>query len=82
MHLPEGLCSQVLTGVVFVADSQESKIEENIESLNDLDENLKFHKKSLETVPFVIQYNKRDMGSIMAVSDIEAVLNKYNVPCL
>lgn len=67
-------------GVVFVADSQESKIEENIESLNDLDENLKFHKKSLETVPFVIQYNKRDMGSIMAVSDIEAVLNKYNVP--
>jgi signal recognition particle receptor subunit beta len=67
-------------GVVFVADSQESKIEENIESLNDLDENLKFHQKSLETVPFVIQYNKRDMGSIMAVSDIEAVLNKYNVP--
>ena len=67
-------------GVVFVADSQESKIDENIESLNDLDENLKFHKKSLETVPFVIQYNKRDMGSIMSVSDIEAVLNKYNVP--
>ena len=67
-------------GVIFVADSQESKIDENIESLNDLDENLKFHKKSLETVPFVIQYNKRDMGSIMSVSDIEAVLNKYNVP--
>ena len=68
-------------GVVFVADSQESKIDENIESLNDLDENLKFHTKSLETVPFVIQYNKRDMGSsIMSVSDIEAVLNKDNVP--
>ena len=67
-------------GVVFVADSQESKIDENIESLNDLDENLKFHNKSLETVPFVIQYNKRDMGNIMSVSDIEAVLNNYNVP--
>lgn len=67
-------------GVVFVADSQASKLDENIESLNDLDENLKFHKKSLETVPFIIQYNKRDMGSIMTVSDLEAELNKYNVP--
>jgi len=67
-------------GVVFVADSQESKLDENIESLNDLDENLKFHKKGLETVPFVMQYNKRDMGGIMSVSDLETALNKYNVP--
>jgi len=67
-------------GVVFVADSQASKLDENIESLNDLDENLKFHKKSLETVPFVIQYNKRDIGSVMSVSDLEAAINKYNVP--
>ncbi len=67
-------------GVVFVADSQESMLDENIESLNDLDENLKFHKKSLETIPFVIQYNKRDLGRIMPVSELEAALNKYNVP--
>jgi len=67
-------------GVVFVADSQASKLEENIESLNDLDENLKFHKKGLETVPFVMQYNKRDMGGIMLVSELEAELNKYNAP--
>src|SRR5210317_886119 len=67
-------------GVIFVADSQLSKLDENIESLNDLDENLKFHKKSLETVPFVIQYNKRDMDDIMSVSDLEAAINKYNIP--
>ena len=67
-------------GVVFVADSQLSKLDENIESLNDLDENLKFHKKSLETVPFVIQYNKRDMDGTMSVSDLEAAINKYNIP--
>lgn len=67
-------------GVIFVADSQESMLDENIESLNDLDENLKFHKKSLETIPFVIQYNKRDMRRIMPVSELEAALNKYNVP--
>jgi len=67
-------------GVVFVADSQSSKLDENIESLNDLDENLKFHKKSLETVPFVIQYNKRDMGDTMSVSELGSALNKYNVP--
>lgn len=67
-------------GVVFVADSQQGKMDENIESLKDLDDNLKFHKKGLETVPFVIQYNKRDMDDLIPVSELEAALNTYNVP--
>jgi len=67
-------------GVVFVADSQQGKMDENIESLKDLDDNLKFHKKGLETVPFVLQYNKRDMNNLLSVSELEAALNTYNVP--
>ncbi len=67
-------------GVVFVADSQQGKMDENIESLKDLDDNLKFHKKGLGTVPFVMQYNKRDMDNLMSVSELEDALNTYNVP--
>ena len=57
----------VLTGVdglVFVADSQRDKMEENIESLNNLEENLNYYGKSIKTIPIVIQYNKRDLADV------------------
>jgi len=67
-------------GVVFVADSQTGKIEDNIESFKDLEENLKFYKKDLLTTPFVIQYNKRDLPDVMPVEELNRVLNKLQVP--
>ncbi len=73
----------VLTGVdgiIFVADSQNDKMKENIESLNDLDSNLKYYKKELDAIPFVIQYNKRDLENIIPVEEMNPVLNKFDVP--
>lgn len=67
-------------GVVFVADSQESKMDENIESLEDLNENLNYYKKDLSSIPFVMQYNKRDMDNILPVAELNQKLNPNNVP--
>jgi len=68
-------------GVVFVADSQREKMEENIESLNDLNENLAYYKKDLGTLPFVIQYNKRDLDNIVPVEELNAAVNTLHFPC-
>jgi len=73
----------VLTGVdgiIFVADSQADKMEENIASMNDLKENLKYYNKDLESVPFVIQYNKRDLDVILPSEEMESELNMLQVP--
>lgn len=73
----------VLTGVdgiIFVADSQTDKMEENIESMNDLKENLKYYNKDLESNPFVIQYNKRDLDAILPAEEMESKLNTLQVP--
>lgn len=68
-------------GVVFVADSQTDKMDENIESINDLRENLKYYQKELPSFPFVIQYNKRDLPDIVSVPTLNTVLNTLHVPC-
>jgi mutual gliding-motility protein MglA len=73
----------VLTGVdglVFVADSQRDKMEENIESLNNLEENLNYYGKSIKTIPIVIQYNKRDLTDVTPVSEMEQMINSYGYP--
>ncbi len=67
-------------GVVFVADSQASKLDENIESLQDLNENLNYYKKDLSTIPFVMQYNKRDMDNILPIAELDQKINSGNVP--
>jgi mutual gliding-motility protein MglA len=67
-------------GVVFVADSQTDKLQDNIESLEDLGEHLRFYKKDLTTFPFVLQYNKRDLPDIMPVDTLDARLNTLYVP--
>lgn len=67
-------------GVVFVADSQVDKMDENIESLNDLKDNLGYYKKDLESIPFVIQYNKRDLDHVVSVKELEGKLNIIMVP--
>ena len=47
-------------GIVFVADSQWDRMKENVESLRNLDENLREYRTSLDEIPYVLQYNKRD----------------------
>ena len=73
----------VLTGVdgiIFVADSEEGKMEENIESLDDLKENLKYYNKDLQTIPFVMQYNKRDLERVIPVNELDRQLNPKGNP--
>jgi signal recognition particle receptor subunit beta len=73
----------VLTGVdgiIFVADSEEGKMEENIESLDDLKENLKYYNKDLQSIPFVMQYNKRDLERLIPVDELERELNPGGNP--
>jgi signal recognition particle receptor subunit beta len=66
--------------VVFVADSSRGKLDENLESLRNLEQNLNEHGMSLDEIPWVIQYNKRDIGDAMAVADLNARLNPLRVP--
>jgi signal recognition particle receptor subunit beta len=63
-------------GLVFVVDSQEGRLDENIESYNNLMDNLKDYNYSLQDIPMVIQYNKRDLPDIMPISDLQLYLNK------
>ena len=67
-------------GVIFVADSQQDKMEENVESLDDLRENLKYYKKDVESIPYVIQYNKRDLKNILPADEMERQLNTHRAP--
>jgi hypothetical protein len=69
-------------GVVFVADSQSSRFDANIESLYNLHENLEEYKLSVDDLPFVIQYNKRDMPDIISLEDLEQELNPERYPSL
>ncbi len=67
-------------GVVFVGDSQRSKKEENIESLNNLKENLVEYGYDIMTLPIVLQYNKRDLPDVMSIAELQADLNWNNLP--
>ena len=72
----------VLTGVdgiVFVADSQRDKMEENVESLANLEENLNYYGKSMKTIPLVIQYNKRDLEKVVPVEVMDQKLKSSGI---
>jgi signal recognition particle receptor subunit beta len=66
--------------VVFVADSQREMSEKNVESLENLSENLLANGLDPQTIPLVIQYNKRDLSNVMEVNELERLLNRRNVP--
>jgi signal recognition particle receptor subunit beta len=67
-------------GVVFVADSQVARMEANQESLDNLRTNLAEQGYSLDKIPFVMQYNKRDMPDISTIEELREALNPTNVP--
>jgi signal recognition particle receptor subunit beta len=67
-------------GLVFVADSQASRAEANIEAMHNLYENLETYGYELDKIPFAIQYNKRDMPNILPVTELRAQINPMGVP--
>jgi signal recognition particle receptor subunit beta len=67
-------------GVVFCADSQLTRIDANLESLENLRVNLEEQGYNPGKIPLVIQYNKRDLPNIASVAELHALLNQRNVP--
>ena len=67
-------------GVIFVADSQMERLEANQESVENLRTNLAEQGYSLEKIPYVIQYNKRDLPNVVSVEELRSLINPMNVP--
>ncbi len=67
-------------GVVFVADSQRNRQADNLESLQNLRQNLQDYGMNLDEMPFVLQYNKRDMENVMTIDEMNSTLNLTGVP--
>lgn len=69
-----------LDGVVFVADSQAERMEENIQAFRNLERNLEAQGYDIREVPLVVQYNKRDLPSAATMKELRSNLNLYNSP--
>ena len=69
-------------GVVFVADSQEERMDANVESLYNLEENLQSQGYDLMKIPYVLQLNKRDLSNIVTADDLAAELQKKGEPVI
>jgi signal recognition particle receptor subunit beta len=67
-------------GVVFVADSQEARMDANVESLRNLEKNLEEHGFDLSTIPYVLQLNKRDLPTSVAADEMYRQLNYKGEP--
>jgi signal recognition particle receptor subunit beta len=67
-------------GVVFVADSQIERMEANLESLENLRVNLSEQGYDLDRLPYVVQYNKRDLPNVATVDELRRMLNPRGVP--
>jgi signal recognition particle receptor subunit beta len=67
-------------GVVMVFDSQRAREDANLETLENLKDNLHAHGKSLSEVPHVVQFNKRDLYDVTPVEELERSLNRFGAP--
>lgn len=67
-------------GVIFIADSAPDKMAENIESLDNLRENLDEYGKDINEIPIVIQYNKQDLPNALSSEEMDKKLNSYGAP--
>lgn len=67
-------------GIVFVADSQVERMDANIESFENMKLNLEEHGYNLNNVPYVVQYNKRDLPNTVPVQELKRVLNTNAAP--
>jgi len=67
-------------GVVFVADSQEARMEANIEALKNLEKNLREQGYDLKSLPYALQFNKRDLPTAVSVEEMYRLLNYKEEP--
>src|SRR6202165_936342 len=67
-------------GIVFVVDSQDHALDANLESLQNLEDNLKRQGIRIREIPLVLQYNKRDLPNAQQVGELEAEINKLGSP--
>jgi signal recognition particle receptor subunit beta len=67
-------------GVVFVADSHADRMEDNLASLKDLEDNLRYYGKKVENTPLIIQYNKRDLPDLLTIEELNHKINRLNTP--
>jgi hypothetical protein len=67
-------------GIVFVADSQDFALDANLESLQNLEDNLKRQGVRIREIPLVLQFNKRDLPNAMAAAEMDREINKYGAP--
>jgi hypothetical protein len=69
-------------GVVFVADSQEERLDANLETLDNLKEHLKEHNLDLMSIPYILQLNKRDLPNVLPIEELKKHLGVKNEPTL
>jgi signal recognition particle receptor subunit beta len=62
-------------GIVFVADSQYEKMEENLKSFQNLEDNMRALNLNIDDIPYVLQYNKRDLPNVAPVEYMDFLLN-------
>jgi signal recognition particle receptor subunit beta len=74
------LVLQGVDGIVFVADSSESKMEENLESLENLKNNLAEYGKDIREIPLVFQFNKRDLPDALTIDALNERMNHWGCP--
>ena len=67
-------------GVIFAADSQEERMDANVEALDNLVTNLKSQGYDFNTIPYVLQFNKRDLPTAMPVEEMKKILGRRNEP--
>ncbi|MBP7860756.1 GTPase domain-containing protein [bacterium] len=67
-------------GVIFVADSDAMRSKDNGESLQNMVENLAEYSLTLDSIPWVLQYNKRDLANAMPIERMEREMNSRQVP--
>ena len=75
-NLTRKLVLRGVDGLVFVADSQWDRLKDNVESLRDLQDNVREHGLELTSMPWVLQYNKRDLDNVAPLDYLEYTLNR------
>ena len=74
------LILNAVDGIIFVADSDVMRSKDNGESLQNMVDNLKEYSLTLDQIPWVLQYNKRDLANAMPIERMERELNPTGVP--
>jgi mutual gliding-motility protein MglA len=72
------LILQGIDGVIFVADSQADRLDENLQALENLEKNLHQQGYKIKDIPLVLQYNKRDLPNALSVAELRRHLNRFN----